>query len=312
MAARSGMRARDSRDMADEALTVVIPTRNRCRVLRSTLEALDKQRGVDVFFSVVVVDDGSTDDTPRLLQATKPSNYELKSIALEHGGPARARNAGIREAVSDRILLLGDDMIPEPDCLARHLSGEAEGGTQGMIDWDSESGVTEVMRFLAPEGPQFWFKGLETGSLVPWSSVVSSNLSAPRSWFLDEPFDEAYTDACLEDTEMLWRWKRRSRRVYFDGEAKVLHHHHYENIEPFLTRQRLAGWWARRAIRQHPDLVGALVLKPLALAPALAIRSVWRTAWRRGCRSDLWDLQCRTAFARGLISARRPSRTNGS
>lgn len=292
--------------MQTPVISVVIPTRNRCDVLVLTLQALDRQEGLNGRFEVVVVDDGSNDATLEMLRKATFSAFNLKTVALEHGGPARARNRGIAEVSADRVLLLGDDTIPEARTLVDHLAaaGGRDIGIQGMIDWDPAIGVTDVMRFLAPEGPQFWFKGLEEGSAVPWTSVVSSNLSAPTRWFVDEPFDEEFSDACFEDTEMAWRWDRRGWRARFRPSALCLHRHRYASIEQFLERQRKAGRWARRAIRLHPGLFGPVVGKSIALAPAVAVRGAWRALNGRGLRSDLWDLRCRVEFVMGLISGR--------
>lgn len=292
--------------MQTPVISVLIPTRNRCDVLLLTLQALDRQEGLDGRFGVVVVDDGSNDATLEMLRKATFSKFNLKTVALEHGGPARARNRGIAEVSAERVLLLGDDTIPEAGTLVDHLAaaGGRDIGIQGMIDWDPAVGVTDVMRFLAPEGPQFWFKGLEEGSAVPWTSVVSSNLSAPTKWFVDEPFDERFTDACLEDTELAWRWDRRGWRVRFSPSAMCLHRHRYESILPFLQRQRRAGRWARHAVLLHPGLMGAVVLKPLVLVPAIGARAAWRAMCRRGRRTDRWDLACRMAFLRGLFSSR--------
>ncbi len=160
------------------------------------------------------------------------------------------------------------------------------------------------MRFLAPEGPQFWFKGLEDNSPVPWTSVVSSNLSAPRLWFLKEPFDEDFCEACLEDTEMVWRWVRGGWHILFSRNALCLHRHRYDDIEPFLARQRHAGRWARLAVRRHPALFPRLVAQPLALAPLVAVQEGLQRIVGRGRRERLWDLRCRLAFVEGFFVGR--------
>jgi len=279
-------------------LSVVIPTRDRRRVLAETLAALEAQCSLPGPFEVIVAVDGSSDDTEEWLAATRFGGFGLEVLALEAGGPARARNRGVECANAPRVLLLGDDTVPEPDTLAVHL--EAARGrdvaVQGRIDWDPSRPVTEVMEYLAPEGPQFFFKGLEDGVEIPYSAVLGSNLSAPVEWFRDESFDERFTEACFEDTEMAWRWRRRGWTTVFSERARCLHRHRYDAIEPFLDRQRRAGQWARKAVATHPGMLPRVALQPIAFSVVSALRLAVRRRQR-----DRWDLQCRLAFAKGFL-----------
>jgi GT2 family glycosyltransferase len=290
-------------------LSVVIPTRNRRRVLEETLSALDRQLGLPCPFEVIVVDDGSTDGTGEWLVLAQFSGFTLQHVSARPEGPARARNLGIRRAAAPRVLLLGDDTVPDRRTLGSHL--EAAGGhelaIQGRIDWDPDRTVTDVMRFLAPAGPQFWFRDLVEGGPVPFSSVLGSNLSAPTAWFRAEPFDERFTDACLEDTELAWRWRQRGWPVVYSERAVCWHRHRYDDIEPFLDRQRRAGRWARLAVETHPALRSKLVVQPIAFIPV----SLLRLALRRR-QEDLWDLRWRLAFAKGYCSRTAPPRHDAS
>ncbi len=284
-------------------ISVVIPTRNRRRVLAETLEALDAQRSLPGPLEVIVAVDGSSDDTLEWLATARFSGFGLEVLALDAGGPARARNRGVDRARANRVLLLGDDTSPEPDTLAAHLeaAGDREVAVQGLIHWDPSRPVTEVMEFLAPEGPQFYFKGLEDGVEIPYTAVLGSNLSAPAEWLRAEPFDEGFTDACFEDTEMAWRWRRRGWVTVFAPRARCLHRHLYDTIDPFVERQMRAGLWARRAVAIHPGMLARVALQPMAFAAVSALRLVSRRRQR-----DRWDLQCRLAFARGFFFGRSP------
>ena len=289
---------------AGPCLSVVIPTRDRRRLLEQTLAALDRQRDLPGPFEVIVVDDGSTDGTGDWLQLAQFGGFTLQQIITRAGGPARARNLAIRRAAAARVLLLGDDTIPTKDLLAAHLKAAAGRDTavQGRIDWDPSRPVTDVMRFLAPAGPQFWFEGLSDGGPVPFSAMLASNLSAPTRWFRDEPFDERFTEACLEDTELAWRWQQRGWRAVYSAAAVCWHRHHYDRIDPFLDRQRRAGRWARLVVATHQALRWRLAWQPIAFSAVSALRLAVR--WRRG---DWWDLRCRVAFARGYLAWSRPA-----
>jgi glycosyltransferase involved in cell wall biosynthesis len=287
-------------------LSVVIPTRDRCPLLRATVQALGQQRGIEpCAFELVVADDGSADDTARFLGSPPKTAFPIASVRLSGGGPAKARNRAILLSRAPRILLLGDDTLPCPDALAEHLraAGDRDVGIQGRIEWDPLEPVTPVMRFLAPEGPQFYFKGLRAGSAIPYTAVLASNLSAPRRWFLEEPFDESFPAAAFEDTELAYRWRHRGRRVLFAEKALCHHRHAYATIEPFLDRQRRAGKAARYSVRRHPGMLARTVLTPLAVGAAVAVRHGLRRLAGRPREKDAWDLQARGAFFQGFFDS---------
>src|SRR5207249_3861394 len=75
-------------------LTVVIPTYNRRDILKKTLLAFSAQTVAPAEFEVVVVDDGSTDDTLAMLAALR-TPFALRVLAEPHRGPNAARNRGI-------------------------------------------------------------------------------------------------------------------------------------------------------------------------------------------------------------------------
>lgn len=287
--------------MSTPALTVVIPTRNRRETLMATLRALGGQRELGGRFEVVIVDDGSTDDTVERVRGSVFEAFDQRILSLDHGGPARARNRGIAEARADRVLLLGDDTAPSPLALSAHVVPTAGGeyAVQGRIDWDPDRPITDVMRFLAPEGPQFWFRGLRDGAIVPWSRIVGSNLSAPTEWFRIEPFDERFAEASMEDTELAWRWRRRGWTTRWSERAVCHHRHRYDVIEPFLERQRRSGRWARLAVRTHPGMWPKLRLQPLLMQQWKRIAAGFWRIKGRGRQRDEWDLACRGAYLEG-------------
>lgn len=102
-------------------VTVVIPTRNRWPLLsRAALPAALMQRGVEL--EIVVIDDGSTDETPARLAELAAREHRLRVI--RHGermGVARARNAGIESAHGQWIAFLDDDDLWSPEKLRRQL-----------------------------------------------------------------------------------------------------------------------------------------------------------------------------------------------
>ncbi|MBD0290359.1 MAG: glycosyltransferase family 2 protein [Thermoleophilia bacterium] len=99
-------------------VTVVIPTRDRWALLSETLEAVLRQQGVS--FDVVVVDDGSADETRAKVAGL--GDGRVRVVRHERSlGVARARNAGIAAARGEWIAFLDDDDLWSPHKLRRQL-----------------------------------------------------------------------------------------------------------------------------------------------------------------------------------------------
>jgi glycosyltransferase involved in cell wall biosynthesis len=101
-------------------ISVIIPTYNRAANLRTCLEALANQSLDRQRFEVIVVVDGSTDDTRDLLATLAPP-YELRCYFQSNSGQQVARNRGASEAQGNYCLFMDDDIIATPRLVELHL-----------------------------------------------------------------------------------------------------------------------------------------------------------------------------------------------
>lgn len=103
--------------------SVIIPTRNKSRFLALTLASLARQTEPRSF-EVVVVDDGSEDDTREIVAAQR-ADLALTYIRRAHCGRAAARNAAIRAAKGEILVFCDDDRIVDAAFVADHLAAHA-------------------------------------------------------------------------------------------------------------------------------------------------------------------------------------------
>jgi glycosyltransferase involved in cell wall biosynthesis len=104
--------------------SVIVPTRNRRARLQSTLDDLEAQSFPRADFEVIVVDDGSSDDTVAWLT----ENARACVCSTRHEGPGPARNAGAAAAHGEYLAFTEDDVRISPDWLERadrHLRANA-------------------------------------------------------------------------------------------------------------------------------------------------------------------------------------------
>jgi glycosyltransferase involved in cell wall biosynthesis len=88
------------------AISVIIPTYNRAEFLRVAVDSVIGQSLQE--FELIIVDDGSTDDTEAMLSATYQDD-RIRYIYQENSGPSAARNIGIKAASYDMIAFLDSD-----------------------------------------------------------------------------------------------------------------------------------------------------------------------------------------------------------
>src|SRR5207247_3830534 len=97
-------------DLRWPKISVVVCTYNGASTIRDTLEAL---RDLDYpAFEVIVVNDGSTDETGQIA-----STYPYRVINEENQGLSRARNTGIAAATGEMVAFIDDDAYPDPHWL---------------------------------------------------------------------------------------------------------------------------------------------------------------------------------------------------
>jgi len=249
------------------SFSVVIPTYRRPDTLFAVLDALGAQRDAPEF-EVVVVDDGSGDDTPRRLESYRPA-YPFRFFSQANGGPASARNRGVREARGRIVVFLGDDTVPEPALLAVH--GKAQGEARphpvavlGYTTWPLDLKVSPFLNHINEYGLQFGYGLIRDPESVPFNFFYTSNVSLPRALLLEAGlFDTSFPHAAWEDIEVAYRLMKGGMRMLYRPEA-VARHHHDITFASFRRRQEKAGEAAAIFYRKHPELADFLAV-PLAL-----------------------------------------------
>jgi len=188
---------------------VIVATFNRAQYLAEAIDSLLSQTRPPA--AIVVVDDGSTDSTPQVVNSY---GDRIRYIRKENGGKASAVNVGLRESKNEYVYVFDDDDIASPDAietLVEPLEHDPELGFAhgGMIHFtvDEQGRHAEILRppfTTAPRGHHF--------AVLQQRCSIALNASIVRRRCYEELgyLDESYRRS--EDFEFLLRLTGR-----FDG-----------------------------------------------------------------------------------------------
>ena len=206
-------------------VTAAIPTYNRARFLDGALESIFAQTFRD--FEVLVVDDGSTDETPSVLARY---DDQIRVVRQENRGRAAARNRAVREARGRYVSFLDSDDRWLPEKLARHvpvLEADPKAAmVHGHIDVIAEDGESlgeETRRhralFSAAHRNGVTYAGYAFNCRC-FSSAMTVRVEALESVGLYDP------SLLLDDYDVYLRLALEYEIVFLEGPAVALYRHH--------------------------------------------------------------------------------------
>jgi len=227
--------------MKPPELSVIVPTYNRATLLRRCLDALDKQNFPKEQYEVMVVDDGSSDETRAFLSSSNYA-YNLRPIFADHGGAAKARNRGIRESLGEILVFTDDDCFPQPNFLKLHW--EAHQNTKDRV----ARGPIIIIR--TPDEEVQLHQKVASLSM---NFFCTSNASILRQNLLKAGlFDETFPR--WEDAELGYRLRKAGLRYHFDPSMIVLHLKPPWKIKDLVRTALADGRSARQLYNAHPSL----------------------------------------------------------
>ncbi|MDX1976373.1 MAG: glycosyltransferase family A protein [Pseudanabaenaceae cyanobacterium bins.68] len=200
--------------------SVVIPTYNRLPILQKCLAALEAQDFAQPY-EIVVVDDGSTDQTIDFLNTHRADFAHVRLFQQNHGGAAAARNFGIAQAQGEIIVFIDSDLVVLPNfltCHARALANQEQAFTYGA--------VINTANFDQPTTEPF--------KLTDFSNAyfATGNVAIAKHWLEQAGlFDLSFRQYGWEDLELGVRLKKLGLKLIKCPEAVGYHWHPAFSLE---------------------------------------------------------------------------------
>jgi GT2 family glycosyltransferase len=220
-----------SADLYQPRISVVVCSFNGSRTIGECLQAISKLRHPN--FEVIVVDDGSTDDT-----AAIAARYDVRLIRTSNHGLSHARNIGWQSAKGEIVAYIDDDAYPDPDWLGylaeTFLTNEYAGvGGPNIPPRDDEFIAACVAN--APGGPAHVLLTDTEAEHIPGCNMAFLRSALEAVGGFDVQFRTAG-----DDIDMCWRLQEQGWKLGFSPSAQVWHHRR-NSLRRFWRQQKGYG-----------------------------------------------------------------------
>jgi len=216
-------------------------------MLKACIDSIQAQTYPKELIELVVVNDGSTDETPQYLKKLALNNLSVKIINQHHGWQSQARNEGIRASRGDIIAIVDDDCTLDQNWVLRMVEAMQDHRADAISGYVQAPGESLVIRFLdytcalnptlLPNGDPKYI--VTAGAIFRRKAICEVGL-----------FDEAFASSGGEDVEISLRMRHRHMKLKFLPSAKALHWYR-PNVIDFLRRYYRYGYGARLAFDKH-------------------------------------------------------------
>jgi GT2 family glycosyltransferase len=227
-------------------VTIQLCTYNRAALLERVLDGCFEQTADPDSYEVVLVNDGSSDDTPAVIErARQRATCRFEVIDQQNSGLAKGRNAGIARATGERIIFIDDDVLPTPNFVEEHLRSHdaaplaiVRGGAINVESFDTLPPAT--WRLKDYSGNFFW----TTNVSVPLQTIRAIG-----------GFNDTFAEYGWEDIDVGLRLRQGGVKAVFNPRALVYHwkpRPRSGNVEKMIRQARAQARTAVQLAQIHP------------------------------------------------------------
>ncbi|MBN1879986.1 exopolysaccharide biosynthesis polyprenyl glycosylphosphotransferase [bacterium] len=264
-------------------ISVIVPAYNAEARIGECLKALNNQTLSRDSYEIIVVNDGSTDNTGGIAK-----DAGVIVIDQTNQGPAIARNEGVKRAGGDIVVFTDSDCIADPDFLAEMTRPFSDSSVMGVKGAYRTHQTRIWARFAQVEFMERYAKLSRSDSI----DFVDSYAAAFKRLVFCQVggFDAHFPVANNEDVDLSYKIARLGHKMVFNPDA-IVYHTHPDSLKVYLKLKFSRAYWRMLVYRKFPEkivsdsytpqslklqimgaglliagLIGGIVSKPLLLA----------------------------------------------
>lgn len=229
-------------------ISVIIPTYNTAAKLKECLEGLEKQTYPREQYEIIVVDDGSTDDTKSII-----GGFRVRYCFQENRGPAAARNRGVEMAQGNIILFTDADCIP------------SETWIQEMVSPFHNPEIVAVKGVYKTKQRSLWARFAQIEFNERYNKLLKQEyidmIDTYSAGFKKEVFlsmggfDSSFPFPNNEDTDLSYRMSLEGHKMVFNPDAIVWHSGHPDNLKKYVKLKFWRGYWRMVVYRRYSNKI---------------------------------------------------------
>lgn len=225
--------------------SIIVPVYNSEKTVRKVLDSLLKQTYNEDEVQIIVVDDGSTDQTVKYA-----SEFNIEVVRQEHNGPAHARNLGAEKAKGDIILFTDADCVPQTNWLKAMLKPFEDEKVVGVMGKYITFQDNITARFAQAEFEERYNR---YAKILNIDIIATYSAAFRREVFISERgFNESFPKADNEDVEFSYRLSLKGYQLRFSPNA-IVAHHHPDKIWKYFRQKFNRATWRMVVYSYHPQ-----------------------------------------------------------
>ncbi len=230
-------------------VSVVVPAYNVEKTIEDTIQGLLSQDYPKKRYEIVVVDDGSTDNSKKIVKKFK----RIKLFEQKHKGPAAARNLGVKYSKGNIILFTDADCIPDKNWIKNMIKpfgDEYIAGVAGTYKTLNKESL--IARFIGYEIADR-HKTMKNKEYIDFVGTYSAGYR--KDIFLKfKGFDTTFPTSSGEDPELSFRIAKEGHKIVFNPGAFV-YHRHPDTLLKFIKQKFLRGFWRIHLYKKHKEKI---------------------------------------------------------
>ena len=227
--------------------SIIIPAYNARATIKACLDAVVNQTVNRTCYEIIVVDDGSTDDTASIVESLPG----IKLIRQKNQGPAVARNRGVAEANGEIVLFTDSDCAPTTNWIEEMTRPFKEDNDIVGVKGEYRTRQKEIIARFVQLEYEDKYDIIRGHKYIDFIDTYSAAFK--KDVFLEAGgYDASFPVACAEDVELSYRLSQNGYKMVFNSEA-IVYHIHPNTLISYLKKKYKFAYWRVLAIKKNPN-----------------------------------------------------------